>query len=109
MEIRWHGHACFELSEGDTTVLVDPFLKPNNPSAVVTADEVEPTHIAITHGHVDHIADAVLGGTVRFDWGYIGLVPAWHTNTIPGSDDAPFSAEHGISIGVPAGLVIKIG
>src|SRR6476659_11356158 len=59
MDIRWHGHACFELSEGDTTVLVDPFLKPNNPSAVVTADEVEPTHIAISHGHADHIADAI--------------------------------------------------
>jgi L-ascorbate metabolism protein UlaG (beta-lactamase superfamily) len=143
MEIRFHGHACFELSEGDTTVLVDPFLAPNNPAAVATADEVEPTHIALSHGHADHIADAVgiarrtgahcvamvelanwlgskgvaedklsdpnLGGTVRFDWGYISLVPAWHTNTIPGSDEAPFSAEHGISIGVPAGLVIKIG
>jgi len=141
MEIKFHGHACFELSDGDTNVLVDPFLKPNNPKAVATADEVEPTHIAITHGHADHIADAVpvakrtgahcvalvelanwldsqgadaisdpnLGGTVEFDWGYISLVPAWHTNTIPGSDDAPFSAEHGISIGVPSGLVIKIG
>ncbi len=143
MEIRFHGHACFELSEGDTTVLVDPFLKPNNPAAVATADEVEPTHIAITHGHVDHVADAVgvatrtgahcvamvelavwlgsqgvaedklsdpnLGGTVEFDWGYISLVPAWHTNTLPGSEESPYSAEHGISIGVPAGLVIKIG
>jgi L-ascorbate metabolism protein UlaG (beta-lactamase superfamily) len=143
MEIRWHGHSCFELSEGETRVLVDPFLKPNNPKAVVTADEVEPTHIAISHGHADHLADAVpvarrtgahciamvelanwlgskgveedklsdpnLGGTVEFDWGYISLVPAWHTNTIPGSDDAPFSAEHGISIGVPSGLVIKVG
>jgi L-ascorbate metabolism protein UlaG (beta-lactamase superfamily) len=141
MEIKFHGHACFELSDGDTTVLVDPFLKPNNPKAVASADDVEPTHIAITHGHADHIADAVpvakrtgahcvamvelanwldsqgadavsdpnLGGTVEFDWGYISLVPAWHTNTIPGSDDAPFSAEHGISIGVPSGLVIKIG
>jgi L-ascorbate metabolism protein UlaG (beta-lactamase superfamily) len=141
MEIKFHGHACFELSDGDTTVLVDPFLKPNNPKAVASADDVEPTHIAITHGHADHIADAVpvakrtgahcvamvelanwlesqgadavsdpnLGGTVEFDWGHISLVPAWHTNTIPGSDDAPFSAEHGISIGVPSGLVIKIG
>jgi len=140
MEIKFHGHACFELSDGDTNVLVDPFLKPNNPKAVATADEVEPTHIAITHGHADHIADAVpvakrtgahcvalvelanwldsqgadaisdpnLGGTVEFDWGYISLVPAWHTNTIPGSDDAPFSAEHGISIGTAAGLLINL-
>jgi L-ascorbate metabolism protein UlaG (beta-lactamase superfamily) len=141
MEIKFHGHSCFELSEGDATVLVDPFLKPNNPAAVHTAEEVEPTHIAISHGHADHMADAVpvakrtgahcvaivelanwleargadavtdpnLGGTVVFDWGWIKLVPAWHTNTIPGSEEAPFSAEHGVSIGVPTGLLIKIG
>lgn len=141
MEIKFHGHSCFELSEGETRLLVDPFLKPNNPAAVVTAEEVEPTHIALTHGHADHIADAVpvatrtgahcvamvelanwlesqgadtvtdpnLGGTVEFDWGWIKLVPAWHTNTIPGSEAAPYSAEHGISIGVPAGLLINLG
>jgi L-ascorbate metabolism protein UlaG (beta-lactamase superfamily) len=141
MEIKFHGQSCFELSEGETTVLVDPFLKPNNPAAVATADEVEPTHIAISHGHVDHMADAVpvamrtgahcvaivelakwlegqgiedvsdpnLGGKVEFDWGHIGLVPAWHTNTLPGSEESPFSAELGIVLGSAAGLVIKIG
>jgi L-ascorbate metabolism protein UlaG (beta-lactamase superfamily) len=141
MEIKYHGHSCFELSDGETTVLVDPFLKPNNPSAVHTGEEVEPTHIAITHGHVDHMADAVpvakrtgahcvaivelaewlkgqgvenvsdpnLGGTVEFDWGYVSLVPAWHTSTLPGSEEQPFSSEHGIVIGTAAGLVIKIG
>jgi L-ascorbate metabolism protein UlaG (beta-lactamase superfamily) len=141
MEIKFHGHSCFELSDGDVTVLVDPFLKPNNPVAVATAEEVDPTHIAISHGHADHIADAVtvakrtgahcvalvelakwldgqgvsevsdpnFGGTVEFDWGYISVVPAWHTNTIPGSEESPFSAEHGIAIGPAAGLVIKLG
>jgi L-ascorbate metabolism protein UlaG (beta-lactamase superfamily) len=141
MEIKFHGQSCFELSEGDVTVLTDPFLKPNNPLAVATADEVSPTHIALSHGHADHVADAVavakrtgahcvaivelakwlegqgvaevsdpnFGGTVEFEWGYISLVPAWHTNTIPGSEEAPFSAEHGIAIGPAAGLVIKVG
>lgn len=141
MEIKFHGQACFELSEGGATVLVDPFLKPNNPVAVATAEEVEPTHIAITHGHADHFADAVavakrtgahcvgivelakwledhgvaevsdpnLGGTVSFDWGWIKLVPAWHTNTIPGSAESPFSAEHGVPIGTAVGLLIDIG
>jgi L-ascorbate metabolism protein UlaG (beta-lactamase superfamily) len=141
MEIKFHGHSCFELSEGETTVLVDPFLAPNNPAAVHTAEEVEPTHIAISHGHADHMADAVpvarrtgahcvaivelaewlkgkgiealsdpnLGGTVEFDWGYIGLVPAWHTSTVAGSEEALFSAEHGVVIGSAAGLLIKIG
>src|SRR3954467_15862354 len=141
MEIEFHGHSCFELSDGDVRVLVDPFLKPNNPVAVTTGEEVEPTHIALSHGHADHVADAVpvakrtgahcvaivelakwlegqgvesvsdpnFGGTVEFDWGYIALVPAWHTNTIPGSEESPFSAEHGIALGPAAGLVIKIG
>ena len=59
MEIRFHGHSCFELNEGDVRLLIDPFLKPNNPAAVTTADEVDPTHIALTHGHADHMADAV--------------------------------------------------
>jgi L-ascorbate metabolism protein UlaG (beta-lactamase superfamily) len=141
MEIKFHGQSCFELSDGGTTVLVDPFLKPNNPAAVATAEEVEPTHIAITHGHIDHVADAVpvakrtgahciamvelanwlegqgvekvsdpnFGGTVEFDWGYVSLVPAWHTNTVAGSEEAPYSAEYGVVMGPAAGLVIKIG
>jgi L-ascorbate metabolism protein UlaG (beta-lactamase superfamily) len=140
MEIKFHGQSCFELSDGETTVLTDPFLKPNNPAAVATAAEVEPTHIAISHGHADHIADAVavakrtgahciamvelanwlegqgvenvsdpnFGGTVEFDWGYVSLVPAWHTNTVPG-DGPPYSAEHGVVMGPAAGLVIKVG
>jgi L-ascorbate metabolism protein UlaG (beta-lactamase superfamily) len=59
MEIKFHGQSCFELSDGETTLLIDPFLKPNNPAAVATGEEVDATHIAISHGHVDHMADAV--------------------------------------------------
>jgi L-ascorbate metabolism protein UlaG (beta-lactamase superfamily) len=59
MQIRYLGHATFELSEGEARVLVDPFLAPNNPKASVTADDIDPTHILLTHGHVDHVADAV--------------------------------------------------
>lgn len=58
MEIRFLGHACFELSEGDTRVLVDPFLT-GNPKAAVEAGEVDPTHVFLTHGHADHWGDVV--------------------------------------------------
>jgi L-ascorbate metabolism protein UlaG (beta-lactamase superfamily) len=58
MDIRFLGHAAFELTEGDTRVLIDPFLT-GNPKAAVKADELEPTHIFLTHGHADHIGDTV--------------------------------------------------
>jgi L-ascorbate metabolism protein UlaG (beta-lactamase superfamily) len=58
MDIRFLGHACFELSEGATRILVDPFLT-RNPRAAVAASEVEPTHIFLTHGHFDHYGDIV--------------------------------------------------
>jgi len=59
MDIRFLGHATFELSDGDTSILIDPFLSPNNPVAPLSADDVNPTHVLLTHAHVDHLADAV--------------------------------------------------
>ena len=58
MDIRFLGHACFELSDGDTRVLIDPFLS-GNPKAAVGPDDVNPTHIFLTHGHQDHYGDVV--------------------------------------------------
>jgi L-ascorbate metabolism protein UlaG (beta-lactamase superfamily) len=58
VDIRFLGHSCFELTDGDTRVLVDPFLT-GNPKAAVEASEVEPTHIFLTHGHADHWGDVV--------------------------------------------------
>ena len=58
VDIRFLGQACFELTEGDTRVLVDPFLT-GNPKAAVEASELEPTHIFLTHGHADHYGDVV--------------------------------------------------
>ncbi len=126
MEVRFLGHACFTLSDGDATVLIDPFLS-GNPKAAIAAEDVAATTILLTHGHSDHIGDTVsiakrtgapvvaivelageigeegadvrdpnLGGTVRFDWGWVKLVPAWHTSTTPKG-----------TVNTPAGLLIN--
>jgi L-ascorbate metabolism protein UlaG (beta-lactamase superfamily) len=58
MEIRYYGHATFELADGDTSVLIDPFLT-GNPKASVSADALNPSAILVTHGHSDHITDVV--------------------------------------------------
>jgi len=59
--ITFLGHAAFRLSDGTHTVLVDPFLtgNPIAEAAGLSADDESPTHIVLTHGHEDHVGDAV--------------------------------------------------
>jgi len=62
MKITWLGHSCFRVETGGSVVLIDPFLK-GNPTfersgvAWETATKGV-THVALTHGHDDHIGDA---------------------------------------------------
>lgn len=60
MELTWLGHGSFRFDTNDgTRVYVDPFLN-YNPKC--PDDEKEPERIdviAVTHGHMDHVADLV--------------------------------------------------
>lgn len=62
MKITWYGHSCFRLETGSSVVLIDPFLKgnPTFEASSIGWDEVTKgiTHVALTHGHADHVGDA---------------------------------------------------
>ncbi len=57
-ELKFLGHACFMLREGKNAVIIDPFLS-GNPSATSTVDQIDCQHILVSHGHDDHLGDAV--------------------------------------------------
>ena len=54
----WFGHATQQIDVNGTTLLVDPFFS-GNPAASTTADKVKADYILISHGHGDHVGDAV--------------------------------------------------
>jgi L-ascorbate metabolism protein UlaG (beta-lactamase superfamily) len=59
MQIRWHGHSCFEFENHDLTILTDPHdgksigIKPPVSSADI---------VLVSHGHYDHNAVRVVSG-----------------------------------------------
>lgn len=57
----WYGHGCMLLQAGGQRLLVDPFLS-DNPAAAITPDKVTCDYILISHGHGDHVGDALAIG-----------------------------------------------
>ncbi len=54
----WFGHATLGLETGGQRLLIDPFFN-GNPAAAAKADEVAADYLLVTHGHGDHVGDAV--------------------------------------------------
>jgi len=84
-----HGHADHI---GDTVAIA------KRTGASVTAIVELANEIGEDLGGDHQVFDPNLGGTVKFDWGWVKLVPAWHTSTTPSG-----------TVNTPAGLLIGIG
>jgi L-ascorbate metabolism protein UlaG (beta-lactamase superfamily) len=56
--LTWYGHATLGLTIDKYRLLVDPFFT-GNPAATTTASDVQADYILISHGHGDHVGDAV--------------------------------------------------
>jgi L-ascorbate metabolism protein UlaG (beta-lactamase superfamily) len=68
MQLEWHGQSAFRLSDGDTTVFIDPFddlsglrdrgLRWDYPAI----EGVSADLLLVTHEHLDHNGVGVIGG-----------------------------------------------
>jgi L-ascorbate metabolism protein UlaG (beta-lactamase superfamily) len=59
MKLTYYGHACFGVEVSRKNLLFDPFIRPNELAKHININSVPADYIFITHGHSDHIADAV--------------------------------------------------
>ncbi len=130
-QIRFLGHSCVTITEGDHKLIIDPFIT-DNPQAPVKADEIDVNYILLTHGHGDHVGDAFaigkkhkatvianfelanlcaseglevhpmhIGGAHDFDFGRVKLTIAHHGGGY-GEDASRYT-------GPPVGFLVTIG
>lgn len=118
MKFTYYGHAAFSLSEGDYTLLIDPFFTGNTWN-VSAPSKIQCSYIFISHGHGDHYGDVEeiakandalviataevaakaaeagcrthamhIGGKADFPFGDLRLTPAFHGAGVPGGHAA---------------------
>ena len=128
--LTYFGHSGFQISDNHVSVAVDPFLT-GNPSATIKPSEVRCSHVALTHGHEDHVGDtleiaksndAVLVANYELatyfsEQGIEKTEPGNHGGRIDidGGNWIAFTAAihsssyEGRYMGMPAGLVLHVG
>jgi L-ascorbate metabolism protein UlaG (beta-lactamase superfamily) len=129
MKITWFGQSAFRVETGGSVLIIDPFLS-GSPVFKGNVDQATrgATHVALTHGHDDHVGDTVSicksnGATliavfeITSHLGQQGVARTEPTNTggsIYTDDfDITFvqafhsSSSKGIYLGNPSGLVVR--
>jgi L-ascorbate metabolism protein UlaG (beta-lactamase superfamily) len=59
MKVTYFGHSCFQIEVNGKKILFDPFISGNEMARHIDVSSLKPDFILISHGHMDHIADAV--------------------------------------------------
>jgi len=59
MNLTYYGHACFGVNVGGKNLLFDPFIRYNELAKNIDINTVPADYILISHGHEDHVADAI--------------------------------------------------
>jgi L-ascorbate metabolism protein UlaG (beta-lactamase superfamily) len=57
--LTWLGHSCFLVEHEQARVIIDPFLTGNPKAAMTSAAVPRLDAILVTHGHGDHLGDAL--------------------------------------------------
>lgn len=57
-KFTWFGHATLGLEIDGKKIVVDPYFS-ENPAASMSAADVEADYILLSHGHFDHIGEAI--------------------------------------------------
>lgn len=99
MKVTYHGHSCVSVECEGSKLLIDPFITGNGLTDL-DPQRVEADYILLTHGHQDHVGDAVAiakrtGATIiaQFE---LGMLMQWqgvknvHTMNTGGTYSFPF-------------------
>ncbi|MDK1028437.1 MAG: metal-dependent hydrolase [Anaerolineae bacterium] len=57
-KVIWYGHATLGLETDGHKIVIDPFFN-GNPATSISPEAVEADFILVSHGHFDHVGDAV--------------------------------------------------
>lgn len=118
--LKFLGHACFQLTHDNVSILFDPFIT-DNPFKVAQLQDIQCNYILVSHGHFDHLGDAIelakqnnatiistaeiaglcgkegcqthamhIGGKHTFDFGYVRITPAFHGAGVEGGHACGF-------------------
>jgi L-ascorbate metabolism protein UlaG (beta-lactamase superfamily) len=59
MKVTFYGHACFSVQVKNRPLLFDPFISGNPLARTIDVKKVPADFILVSHGHGDHVGDAV--------------------------------------------------